>query len=145
MTSVLRGIASIGVVAVLLGCQSATEPFGVMLRIEPTQASYIAGSTVFASLRNVGAEEVSYNACGSRLQRLANRNWVDLGTTDAGCLDSASPLQVGISVLERVGALPADLAPGTYRYELRALTTAGRAIPGGMRSSAAFIVIEPDE
>lgn len=84
----------------------------VGLAVEPEVAQ--PGDSAVLLLRNGSGEAIGYNLCTSRLERRDEGDWVRL-PPDRVCtmeLRTLPPGEVARYPLE----LPADLAPGSYRY-----------------------------
>jgi hypothetical protein len=98
------------------GCREATAPEALWLLVQPTQAQYQPGDTVTLTLRNVGPQPIVTNVCGSELQRLDGGKWTGLGIPEGNCGDIGFGVGAGQSRDLSAGALPGELAAGTYRY-----------------------------
>ena len=96
----------------LVACTSAMSTGSgqsVMLTAAPS------GTRVMLTLMNHGDSPIGYNLCTSGLQRRDPNDWVDV-RTDEVCTMELRTLQPGATAtFEKT--LPANLTPGTYRYE----------------------------
>lgn len=117
----MRSIAIPALAALLAACSAGpSEPAAPgHVRFAALAASYRAGDTVRAELRNTGETGVGYNFCDSRLERREAFGWA-LAQGDSGpvaCLDILYNLKPG-ETAPTFRVLPAGIAPGTYRLRM---------------------------
>lgn len=105
------------VATAIVACTTAGSRAGssdVALTVTPESAE--PGDTVTLVLRNDSQDELGYNLCTSELSRQTGDDAWDPVPSDRACtmeLRSLSPRQRATFRID----LPADLAPGTYRFE----------------------------
>lgn len=117
--SIVRSTLSLAAALMIAACDRSsgiTLPGSTVLEITPDKASYVAGSDVGLTVRNVGEQPVQYSMCRREYQRLTAAGWATVRVEIPPCVQTlaALVLRPGESIDGGL-TLPGDLSAGTYR------------------------------
>ena len=130
----MKGVTAFLMVFLLAACASVPTEAGdpslaeggteATLRTGATQ--YRAGATAELILTNTFSEQIGYNLCSAALERNRNGSWAAVDPEGRVCTLELRILEPGATTTYRWD-LPANLAPGEYRFRTTIHEMVGQA------------------
>lgn len=116
--SFVRNTLALAAAVALAACDpgNGTLAGSTVLEITPERTSYVAGTDLAFTVRNLGTQPVLYNMCRREYQRLTTAGWATTVYETPPCAQTFAALVLHPGETINGGlTLPGELQNGTYR------------------------------